>query len=84
MSRFYHSHYSGEVIHIINEVNHMGTEQAKELYGIEIYEDGTVYDPTYNEYFDGVASWAAYTVEQESVDYEDDAVHGKQTHDDYY
>lgn len=71
MSR-HHASTAHEVTHLINEVQHMPASEVNNLYGIELKEDGKVFDPTYNMTFDGVGEWANFTVEQEYGDLYDD------------
>ena len=35
-------------------------EELHEMYGIDIQEDGSVYDPCEDKHFDSLAAWADY------------------------
>ena len=45
------------------------------MFGIELLEDGKVYDPLYDMTFETVANWASYSVEQDTVEYEETYKH---------
>ena len=48
-----------EVTRLVNYVNQEATpEQLMEDYGIELYEDGAVYDAVEDHIFDTVVDWA--------------------------
>lgn len=65
MSRHHVSHNNDR---LLREVKVMTPEQLKDLYGIEIEEDGRVFDSTENRYFDNISRWAMYMAEQEDED----------------
>jgi hypothetical protein len=71
MSRNHHVH-AHEVTHLVQEVNKMSIAEAEQAYGIQISEDGTVYDPTYVRTFVTVSEWAEFSFEQDEVDYSED------------
>jgi len=78
MSRSNHSAVAHEIMFVVNEVNRLPEEEVKSLYGIEIFEDGRVFDQTYNKIFGTVGEWAQFNVEQDDVQYEEH-FHGKET-----
>lgn len=78
MSR-HHNVHAYEVMHVINDVNNMSQEEAEQIYGIEFYEDGTIFDPTYNQTFISIGDWANFSVEQDEVEYSE----GFKTHEEY-
>lgn len=43
----------------------MSTEQLTDKYGIEISDDGSVYDPTIMSKFDNINEWATYLLSDE-------------------
>ncbi len=83
MSRHHHVHAS-EVTHVVNDVRALPKEDAERIYGIELREGGTVFDPTYNREFASIGEWADFSYEQDEMEYGEEFGHGRQTHDDYY
>lgn len=71
MSKHNHGVIAQEVAFVIGEVHRLSEEEVKSLYGIELLEKGKVYDPTYNKTFDTVGEWAAFSLEQDDVEYEE-------------
>ncbi len=63
---------SSEIAHILAEVRRMSPEEIMDTYGIEISEDKTVFDTAWEQTFKSVQMWAAFVVEQESGDYDED------------
>lgn len=61
-------HISHSQQRMLNDVQRLGKEQLIELYGIEVSEDGTVFDPTENRKFDDLKEWAMYIGEQDDDD----------------
>ena len=61
-------HVSHSHTRVLNDVRTLPNEELATLYGIEINEDGTVYDPTENRTFDDLNDWATYIDEQEDDD----------------
>lgn len=82
MSRQHHVH-ANEVAHVVNDIKSMSREEAERMYGIEIRDDGSVFDPTYNRTFISVGEWADFSVEQDETSYTEDFGYGKYG-DDYY
>jgi len=83
MSRHHHIH-AHEVTHVVNDVKNLSRDEVERIYGIEIKEDGSVFDPTYNRSFISIGEWADFSFEQDEMDYTEGFGHGKQTYDDYY
>jgi hypothetical protein len=50
---------------VLNDVRSLPIEKLIDLYGIEVSEDGTVFDPTENRRFDNLQDWAECVAEQE-------------------
>ena len=65
MSKHHVSHTQSRVM---NDVRTLPAEELVDLYGIEISEDGSVFDPTENRKFQSVSEWAQYIAEQDSDD----------------
>lgn len=69
---------------VLHDIECMSDEELQDKYGIEIYEDGVVYDPFEEAEFDDITEWANYTADLE----EDDnyaqpiKINGKQRFDD--
>lgn len=83
MSRHHHVH-AHDVAHIVNDINRMSSpEEIRMVYGIEVNDDGTVFDPTYNRTFATVTDWADFSVEQDEVDYMEEFGHGKYQYGEY-
>ena len=71
MGKHNHSAIAHEIAYIVSEVNRLSEEEVRSLYGIELLEDGKVFDPTYDQEFVSVGEWAAFNVEQDDVEYEE-------------
>ncbi len=63
---------SSEIAHLLAEIRRMTAEEAFENHGIEIQADKLVYDSTYEQTFNNVQEWAAFVIEQERDNWEDD------------
>jgi hypothetical protein len=50
---------------VINDIRRLSPEELIELYGIDIGENGTVFDPTENQHFATLEQWAEYIAQQE-------------------
>lgn len=83
MSRYYHT-VSNDVDHILHDYRHLPVDEFKMLYGIEIEEDGTVYDPVLNKEFPSIPDWAKEEAEIEEMETGHEYGHGKETHEDYF
>ncbi len=68
------------VSYVINEINHLPDDEIKRLYGIDLFEDGKVFDPTYNREFVSIGDWAVFSTEQDAVEYEE-RFYGKEYED---
>lgn len=72
-----HFSRSSEVAHLVAEVNRLSVEENLEVHGIDIDRIGArpaeeyIFDTLYEEYFKTVHEWAAFTVDQESNEYDD-------------
>lgn len=53
---------------VLNDVRTLPPQELTELYGIEISDDGSVFDPTENRRFEDVAEWAQYIASQDDDD----------------
>lgn len=71
MSKRNYGANSHEIAYIVNEVNRLTEEEIKSLYGIELFDNGKVFDPTYDKTFDSVSEWAEFNIEQDNVEYEE-------------
>lgn len=58
MSKHYNSHSSRVMV----DIHTLEVDELQDLYGIEINEDGTVYDLTEFKEFETLADWANYIV----------------------
>lgn len=50
---------------VLFDIENMSTEQLIDKYGIEINDDGSVYDPTIMSEFDNIDEWATYLLNDE-------------------
>ena len=66
------------------DIERYSKEEFQELYGVEICDDGTVFDPVTNKTFPTLADWAIAESEYENMDVGEEYGHGKQVYDDYY
>lgn len=71
MSRHHVSHTKDR---LLRDVQALSAEELKTLYGVEVEEDGRVFDTTENRYFQDLTEWAVYMAEQE-----DDSMYGSFT-----
>lgn len=53
---------------VYHDINTLSAEELTDLYGIEISNDETVWDPCEMKEFKTLEEWAAYMVEQEEED----------------
>jgi len=70
MSKQYSS-VAHEISYIVSQVNQLSVDEVRDLYGIDLLEDGKVFDPTYNREFLSVGEWAEFSAEQDAVEYEE-------------
>lgn len=66
-----------DVQNMQHDLNTLSKEDFELTYGIEIREDGKVYDSTYERVFDSVGHWIDHEAEQDEYGYASDD-------DDYY
>jgi len=71
MSKHYHGVTASDVAFIVSEVNRLTLEEVKIVFGIEILEEGKVFDPVYDKTFESVSEWAAFNIEQDDMEYEE-------------
>jgi len=69
MSKHNHGGFAHDVSFIIRQVSTLPPEEIQILYGIELLEDGKVFDPTYNQKFDSVGQWAEFSVNEDLTEY---------------
>lgn len=67
MSRHHYAH-AQEASTLLYDIDHSNPEELMHLYGIEIYEDGTVFDPVENRKFNTVYEWAEWQSKEEEWD----------------
>lgn len=63
---------SGEVSHLVADINRMPLREAESFYGFTVNPDKTIYDNTYDKTFKTIYEWAMYVVAQESDDWDDE------------
>jgi len=61
------SDYSRQVL---LDIKQLDAEEVLSLHGIEISEDGSVYDQAYNKTFTNIAEWIAFSAEDEDNEFE--------------
>lgn len=61
-------HVSDLQTRVLNDVHRLSPEELADLYGIDIAEDGVVFDPTENQRFDTLEAWADFIARQENDD----------------
>jgi len=66
-----HSATAYDAAHIVSDIRKLSREDVTRLYGIVKREGGKIFDPTYNMEFGSLGEWAAFTVEQDNVEYEE-------------
>jgi len=71
MSKHNHGGFAQDVSYIIRQVSTLPPEEIQILYGIELLEDGKVFDPTYNQKFDSVGQWAEFSVNEDMTEYDE-------------
>jgi len=74
MSR-HHAAHSGDVTHVIDDIEHMSREDAERIYGISFMEDGRVLDSEHQRTFPSLMKWAEFNKEQDELEYEEDINH---------
>lgn len=53
---------------VVFDIQTKSIEEIQDLYGIQIDEDGVIYDPCEMEEFESLAAWAAYMDEAAKQD----------------
>ena len=66
MSHRHHSSVAHQVGRLVHDVSTFEKQESESLYGIEIHDDGTIFDLTYQMNFKSLHEWAEFTVEQDS------------------
>lgn len=84
MSRHMHRAISNDVNRTLNDFKRLPKAEAETLYGIELQEDGSVFDPAFDRNFENLTAWAEFSAEYDEMEYTEDFGHGKQDYDDYY
>lgn len=74
---------SSEVSHLLIEIRELDAEQLYTQHGIEIHENGSVYDTTYDLTFSTINQWATFVVQQEDSDEDDDLYDKYKDNEDY-
>lgn len=69
MSKHNRGEIAQDVSFIIHQVSTLPAEEVQILYGIELLEDGKVFDPTYNQEFGSVGEWAEFSVNEDRTEY---------------
>lgn len=77
MSR-HHAAHSGDVNHILNDIDEMDRSEAETIYGIIFQEKGKVFDTMYNREFSSLREWAELTYAEDELEYEEDINHHKE------
>ena len=83
MSKHFYSSVAHDIHNILRDIENMSDDDIKRFYGIEINEDKTVYDPTYDMTFSGLVEWAEFSVEQDNMNFEKN-YYGYDFDDDYW
>jgi hypothetical protein len=83
MSGRKHRSVAAEVTYILAEIKGKNKEQVQDLYGIEIRNDGTVFDFTYDITFDDLAKWVHFNNEQDDTEYEERFTSGRYDDESY-
>jgi len=66
-----HSAAAYDVAHIVEEMRGLDADEAFSKFGVELKEDGSIYDPVYpGMNFGSVGEWAHFTVEQDNMEFE--------------
>lgn len=81
MSKRYNS-VKSEVTHVLHDVKGRSTEEIEAMFGIQLNDDGTVYDPTYHQYFKSIADWAWFSAEQDEMELSE-TFHAKGQYEDF-
>ncbi len=71
MSKHHHSIIAAAIAFTVSEIAKSSADEIEKLYGIQLSEDGTVFDTTYNKTFESVSDWAEFNIEQDDLEYEE-------------
>ncbi len=66
-----HATVAQQTQQILHDVKVMPKEQLEGLYGIEVKDDGTVFDIAYQQTFPNIATWATFSAQQDVGEDED-------------
>lgn len=77
MSKHIHHAVAHDAQHILHDIETLSHDEVESVYGIQLQEDGTVFDPMYNMKFSSVSDWATFGAEQEEMEYGEQFDHGK-------
>ncbi len=69
MSKHNHGGFAQDVSYIVRQVATLPPEEIQILYGIELLDNGKVFDPTYNQEFGSVGEWAEFSVNEDMTEY---------------
>lgn len=71
MSHRHHPSISNEISHIIADLKHRNNVELRDLYNVEVQEDGQVYDLTENKLYNDATEWANHYVDVDNTGYDD-------------
>lgn len=78
-----HGSVSAEVAHILAELKERGPEEVRLVYGIDVKEDGSVYDVAYDQTFGDMIGWVHFNRELDQADFDEEYTGGKYDDEDY-
>jgi len=81
MSKHNHGGFAQEVSYIIRQVATLPIEEVQILYGIELLNNGGVFDPTYNQKFESVGEWAEFSVNEDRTERSEHFSHDDEEYD---
>lgn len=76
MSRHNATQSSFRILDLVKQVTGASEEEQSMDFGIELQETGEVVDTIYNKQFNSITQWAAFSVEMENQEFEDDNCYG--------
>lgn len=65
MSHRHHSSVAHQITRLVHDISIAEKQESESLYGIEIRDNGTIFDFTYQMDFKSLHEWAEFTVEQD-------------------
>lgn len=79
-----HKHYAPQVRGVMHDIQVMSYDEIQDYYGIEIDNDGSIWDPLEGKSFKDIHEWATFAAEQEEdVKYDNfTKIGGKRYYDD--